>query len=150
MIMEGSHVCFLIRLLLQELRIITIQLSDSNVAKSKILESPHEIMALFFLRKLIAQMHMPSHPVGLHVSFLVGPFVYFHTSCVRTAKALARLRRWAFPGHLCAKYHNLMSWLILLQKRNKTEYKSNFGEVDVAPAKNWKMTKLTQWENDKN
>ena len=24
--------------------------------------------------------------------FLVGPFVYFHTSCVRTAKALARLR----------------------------------------------------------
>ena len=33
---------------------------------------------------------------------------------VRTAKALARLRRlaWAFAGHLCDKYHNLMSWLI--------------------------------------
>ena len=24
--------------------------------------------------------------------FLVGPFVYFHTSCVGTSKALARLR----------------------------------------------------------
>ena len=28
----------------------------------------------------------------LDVWFLVRPFVYFHTSCVRTAKALARLR----------------------------------------------------------
>ena len=34
---------------------------------------------------------MPSHPVELNVRFLVGPFVYFHTSCVRTAKALVRL-----------------------------------------------------------
>ena len=33
--------------------------------------------------------------------FLVGPFVYFHTLCERTAKA----------GRLCDKYHNLMSWL---------------------------------------
>ena len=29
--------------------------------------------------------------MGLNVWFLVRPFVYFHTSCVRTAKALARL-----------------------------------------------------------
>ena len=50
----------------------------------------HEIMALFVLHKLILQTG--SHPVGLDVWFLVGPFVYFHTSCVRTAKALARLR----------------------------------------------------------
>ena len=35
------------------------------------------------------------HPVGLDVWVLVGPFVYFHTSCMRTAKALARLRRCA-------------------------------------------------------
>ena len=49
------------------------------------------IMALFVLRKLILQPHMRSHPVGLDVWFLVGPFVYFHTSCVRTAKALTRL-----------------------------------------------------------
>ena len=33
-----------------------------------------------------------SHPVGLDVWFLVSPFVYFHTFCVRTAKALVRLR----------------------------------------------------------
>ena len=39
-------------------------------------------MVIFVLRKLILQTCW----------FLVGPFVYFHTSCVRTAKALARLR----------------------------------------------------------
>ena len=49
------------------------------------------IMALSVLRKRILQTRMLSHPVGLDVCFLVGPFVYFHTSCVRTAKALARL-----------------------------------------------------------
>ena len=61
----------------------------------------HEMRALFVLRKLL-QTHMCSHPVGLDVWFLVGPFAYFPTSCVQTAKALVRLRR-------C---HNLMSWLI--------------------------------------
>ena len=35
---------------------------------------------------------MRSHPVGLDIWFLVGLFVYFHTSCLRTAKALAWLR----------------------------------------------------------
>ena len=49
-------------------------------------------MTLFVLRKLILQTHMRSHPLELDVWFLVGPFFYFHTSCVRTAKALARLR----------------------------------------------------------
>ena len=49
----------------------------------------------FVLRKLILQTRMFSHPVGLDVCCLVGPFVYFHTSCVRTAKALARLRKCA-------------------------------------------------------
>ena len=52
----------------------------------------HEIMALFVLRKLIPQTRMRSHRVGLDFWLLVGPFVYFHTLCVRTAKALARLR----------------------------------------------------------
>ena len=56
-----------------------------------IFKPSHEIMALFVLRKLILQMRMCSHPVGLDVWFLVGPFVYFHSSCVRTVKALARL-----------------------------------------------------------
>ena len=55
-------------------------------------EPAHEIMALFVLRKLILQTRMPSHPVGLDVWFFVKPFVYFHTSCVWTVKALARLR----------------------------------------------------------
>ena len=58
----------------------------------EIIEPAHEIMALFVLRKLIFQTRMRSHPVGLDVWLLVGPFVYFHSSCVRTAKALVRLR----------------------------------------------------------
>ena len=48
----------------------------------------HEIMELFVL---ILQIRMRSHPVQLDVWFLVGPFVYFHTSCERRAKTLARL-----------------------------------------------------------
>ena len=47
-------------------------------------EPAHEIMALFILRKLILQTCTHSHPVGLD-------WLYFPTSCVRTAKALARL-----------------------------------------------------------
>ena len=54
-------------------------------------EPTREIMALFILCKLILQTHMCSHPVGLDVWFLVGLFIYFHTSCVWTAKALVRL-----------------------------------------------------------
>ena len=50
------------------------------------------VMVLFVLRKLILQTRMRSHPVGPDACLLVRHFVYFHTSCVRTAKALARLR----------------------------------------------------------
>ena len=71
-------------------------------------------MALIELRKLILQTRMRIHPVGLDDWFLVGPFVYFRTLCVRAAMALARLRglAWALAGRLCDKYHNLMNWLI--------------------------------------
>ena len=62
-----------------------------------------EIMALLVLRKLILQTRMRSHPVGLDVWCLVGPFVYFHISCVRTAKALATLRE-------CAVISTIISW----------------------------------------
>ena len=70
-------------------------------------------MALFVFRKFILQTRMRSHLAGLDVWLLVGPFDYFNTSCMRTAKALARLRRiaWAFAGRLCNKYYNLMGWL---------------------------------------
>ena len=66
---------------------------------------------------------MRNHTVGLDVSFFVRSFVYFHTSCVRTAKAqtgeTAWMRRltWAFPGRLCDKYHNLMSLLKYLSPK---------------------------------
>ena len=70
-----------------------------------------EIIAV--LRRLILQMCMCSHPVGLDVWFLVGPFFYFHTLCVRTAKALARLREYAgSPEPLLVAYviSTIISW----------------------------------------
>ena len=76
-------------------------------------EPAHEIMVLFCLRKLILQTRMCSHPVGLEVGFLVGPFVYFHTSSVQTAKALARLPRCAGspePSMIAYVISAIISW----------------------------------------
>ena len=61
-------------------------------------EPSHEIMAFFVHHKIIHQMRMCSHPVGLDVWLMVGSFVYFHTSCMWTVKALARLCGWAFSS----------------------------------------------------
>ena len=61
---------------------------------------------------------MCSHPMGLDVWSLVGPFVYFHTLCANSEGSgkTAQMRKlaWAFAGCLCDKYHSLMSWLNLL------------------------------------
>ena len=78
-----------------------------------LIEPSHEIMALFVLRKLILQTRMRSHPVGLDVWCLVGPIVYFHTLCVRTAKALARLRGYAGspePSLVAYVISTIISW----------------------------------------
>ena len=77
-------------------------------------EPSHEIIVLFVLCKLVLQMCMHSHPVGLDMWFLVGSFIYFHTSCGETVR-MCRLT-WAFAGRLRDKYHNLMSWLKCLTK----------------------------------
>ena len=66
--------------------------SDDSKQNGELYEPTHEIMALIALRKLNLQTRMRSNPLGLHIWFLVWPFVYFHTLCVRTAKAQARLR----------------------------------------------------------
>ena len=69
-------------------------------------------MEKFVLFKLI-QTRMRSHPVGLDVWFVVGPFVYFHTPCVRTVKALARLRRCADlpePSLVAYVISTIISW----------------------------------------
>ena len=70
-------------------------------------------MVLFVLSKLILQTHMRSHPVGLDNWFLVGSFVYFHTLCMRIAKALARPRGCAgSPEPSLAAYviSTIISW----------------------------------------
>ena len=78
------------------------------------LEPSQEIMALFVLCKLILQTPIRSHPVGLDVLFLVGPFVYFHSSCEQTAMALARLRGCAGlpePSLVAYVISNIISWV---------------------------------------
>ena len=79
--------------------------------KKRLNEPTHEIMAVIAFRKLNLQTRMHSNPLGLHVWFLVRPFIYFHTLCVRTAIAQMCSLTWAFAVRLCDKYHNLMSWL---------------------------------------
>ena len=76
-------------------------------------EPSHEIMVLFVLPKLILQSRMRSHPVELDVWFLVRPFVYFHISCVRTVKALVRLRKCAGspePSLVAYVISTIISW----------------------------------------
>ena len=87
-------------------------LSICTVSQS-ISESCHEIMVIFVLCKLILKTCMHSHPVRLDVWFLVRPFVYFHTLCVRTAKALARLREYAGspePSLVAYVIRTIISW----------------------------------------
>ena len=88
--------------------------------------SCHEIMLLFVLRKFILQMRVRSHTVGLDVWFLVGPFVYFHTSCVRTVKGLVRLHGYAGSPEpsLVAYISTIISWA----GSNANEHISVFSE----------------------
>ena len=61
----------------------------------------------------ILQTRMRSHPVWLD---LVGPFVYFHTSFVRTAKALARLRKCAgSPERTLVAYRVISRYVLDLE-----------------------------------
>ena len=76
-------------------------------------EPCHEIMVLFIFCKLILQMHMGSHPVGLDIRFLVGHFICFHTSCVRTAMVLARRYEYAGlpePSLVACVLSTIISW----------------------------------------
>ena len=74
------------------------------------IEPCHEIMVLFVLLKLILQTRMRSHPVGLD-RCLIGPFIYFHTSCVRTAKAVMRLHGCEGSGDCTdAQAHLSLRW----------------------------------------
>ena len=85
----------------------------SPSAQTLLYEPTHEVMALIALRKLNLQTRMRSNPLGLHVWFLVEPFVYVHTLCVRTAKALARLRGCAVspePSLFAFAISNIISW----------------------------------------
>ena len=104
------------------------------------IEPSHEIMVLFILRKLILQMRIGSLPVGQDVGFLVGPFVYFHTLCVRTGKALARLCGCADspePSLVAYVINTIISWAgSVLQLLQFTPYLCNINKI--GPKLLWK------------
>ena len=59
------------------------------------------------------QIRMGSHPMGLHVWFLVRFFIYFYTLNVRTAKAVVRLRKCAVspePSLFAYAKSTIISW----------------------------------------
>ena len=83
------------------------------IQSESLCEPSHEIMALLALHKLILQTRMCNHPVKLDVWFLVGVFVYFHTPCVRTPRALVRLRESAGspePSLVTYVISTIVSW----------------------------------------
>ena len=94
-------------------------------------------MALFVFHKHFLQMHMhkPSSRARWLIC-LVGSFIYFHTSCVRTAKALVRLRECAGspePSLVTFVISNIISWAgtyvstySLLHTTNQTKNKIFF------------------------
>ena len=91
-------------------------------------EPSHEITVLYVLCKLILQTHMRRHPVGLDVWFFAGNFVSFHTSCVRRAKALVRLRGCtgspepslvAYEISTIISWAGLNIWIVYRNSRNK-------------------------------
>ena len=98
-------------------------------------EPAHEIMVLFVLRKFILEIRMRSHPVGLDVCFLVWPFVYFHTSCVWTAKGLARLHGCAGspePSLVAYEISTILSWAASFCSETSWSKPTLFGNATTA------------------
>ena len=110
-------------------------------------EPSREIMVLFVLRKLILQMRMLSHSVGPDVWLLVGPFVFFHTSCVRTAKALARLCRCAGsiePSLVAYMINTIISWAgsVTLYVNRGLNHVNSYNIQVLAFQKSWPTFRL--------
>ena len=78
---------------------------------------------------------MRSHPVGLDVWCLVKPFVYFHTACLRTAKALARLR-----GCTGSPEHSLVAYVISTIITCAGSYNISYMYSQPSLQYNWSIT----------
>ena len=74
-----------------------------------------------------------------------------HMHIFRPWKKRAKFQKDQSCAHKVPTVYTLKSKNGYVHKVEKvTKYRSNFGEVDVAPEKNWKMTNLTMWKSDKN
>ena len=98
-----------------------------------------------------------SHPVGLDVWILVGPFIYFHTSWVQTAKALARLRGCAGspePSLVAKVISTIISWagsfvlyLVINVCPTTIFIKSSTSTFDIAPGSSAGCFRWFLWYN---
>ena len=104
------------------------------------------------------------HEFSMHVFFPPAIFYVFQSSlrepCYNTVLYNTVLEKWTPQGYLRLLFlHDLCVlllithtvWILiweLVWTLEIVKYRSNFGEVDVAPAKIWKMTKLTKWKSD--
>ena len=80
------------------------------------------LLILYFKKNVLLNIEFSdkSHPVGLDVWFLVRPFICFHTLCVRTVKALVRLRRWE-PLLVAYVISTIISWFIIYFNMTKRD-----------------------------
>ena len=91
---------------------------------------------------------MCSNPLGLHIWFLVRPFVYFHTLCVQTVKALAKLRRCKCavspePSLFAYAISTIISsWLISWSKFSQVVFGNWDGPLIILPNL-WQIQTLT-------
>ena len=86
---------------------------ENKIRKEKQRHQKGQMSHLVRSGNVILQTRVRSHPVGLDVWFFVEPFVYFHTLCVRTATALARLRGCAGspePSLVAYVLNTIISW----------------------------------------
>ena len=89
-----------------------------------IFESAHEKRDLMVFRFMVCQMRMWSPLFRLRTCVFTWSFLKVPSSCLRPAKALARLRALmrrlarAFPGRPYDKYPFLMCWLVYHEYSN--------------------------------
>ena len=80
-------------------------------------------MRLWHLSPSVNSVFKHACALGLHIWMFVRPFIYVHTLCVRTAKALARLRGSPEPSLFASAISTIISWAgsIIAFQRHKED-----------------------------
>ena len=104
-----------------------------------------QLMRLSFFSSVDSFFKHACAASGVDVWFLVGLFIYFHPSCVRTAKALAELRWCAGlpqPSLVAYVISTISSWTSSI--KNKCSLHCNFCQKTLCRKTNFAV-KVPQW-----